>query len=220
MRTDELIVELARAAGPVRPLPAPSWRLARWTAATVPLMILGVFLIGPRPDVLTVMPQPAFLAIAFATFSTGLLAAACALVLSVPGAERSVVQRILPLAFGGIWLILLVVLLTTGAEPIRRLLEWPLHWACVLQIVGLSAVPGWALFTMVGSAAPLRRAWSGALAALGAVAIGAAATQFICPLDDPAHQLAGHALPVAIVSVLGAFAGHRYFNWLTRGLDQ
>lgn len=215
MRTDELIVELARAAGPVRPLPRPSLRLARWTAATVPLIALGVFLIGPRADVLTVMSQPAFLGIAVTTFSTGLLAAACALVLGVPGAERPVLQRLLPLMAGGLWLVSLVVLLTAEGAPIRRLLEWPLHWACIIQIAGLSVVPGWALFGMVRCAAPLRRAWSGALATLAAVAIGAAATQFICPLDDPAHQLVGHLLPVAVLSMLGALAGQRNLNWLT-----
>ena len=53
MRTDELIVQLARAAGPVRPLPGPSVRLARWTAAAVPLAALGVIVIGPRKDILT-----------------------------------------------------------------------------------------------------------------------------------------------------------------------
>jgi hypothetical protein len=219
VRTDELIVELARAAGPVRPLPTPSLRLARWTAATVPLMVLGVLLIGPRADVVTAISQPAFLGIAFTTLSTGLLAAACALVLSVPGAERSLLHRVLPLVAGALWMVSLVVLLTTEGEPIRRLVEWPLHWACIIQIAGLSVVPGWVLFGMVRRAAPLRRAWSGALATLAAVAIGAAATQFICPLDDPAHQLVGHVLPVAMLSVLGALAGHRYFNWLTRDAD-
>ena len=89
-------------------------------------------------------------------------------------------------------------------------------------------MPGWVLFAMVRRAAPLRRAWSGALATLAAVGISAAATQFICPLDDPAHQLVGHVLPVAVLSVLGAFVGHRYLNWLdatdapqeTRATDQ
>jgi hypothetical protein len=50
--------------------------------------------------------------------------------------------------------------------------------------------------------------------ALAAVALGAAATQFICPLDDPAHQLVGHVLPVAFLAVFGAIAGRRSLNWL------
>ena len=216
MTTDELIVELARAAGPVRPLARPSARLARWTAATLPVTALGAIVIGLRADVLIAMPQPTFLAVAVATLSTALLSAASALVLSVPGAERSAPQRALPLLAAGLWALALIALLMTGGEPIRRVLQWPFHWLCFIEIVALGTVPGFALFAMIRRAAPLRHAWSGALAMLAAVAIGAAATQFICPLDDPAHHLVGHLLPVAVLSVLGAFAGHRYLNWLRR----
>ena len=216
MRTDELIVELARAAGPVHPLPRPSLRLARWTAATVPMTALGVIVIGPRADALTAMSQPTFAGIALATLGTALLSAASAFVLSVPGAERSALQRALPLLAGGVWALTIVVLLTMGGAPVRRVLVWPFHWACFIEIMGLSVVPGWALFAMLQRAAPLRRAWSGALATLSAVALGAVATQFICPLDDPAHQLVGHVFPVAVLSMLGTIAGHRYLNWLSR----
>ena len=75
MRTDELIVQLARAAGPVRPLPGPSVRLARWTAAAVPLAALGVIVIGPRKDILTAIYQPTFVWLALATLGTALLSA-------------------------------------------------------------------------------------------------------------------------------------------------
>ena len=103
MRTDELIVQLARAAGPVRPLPGPSVRLARWTAAAVPVTALGVIVIGPRADVLTAIHQPTFVGLAVATLGTALLSAAGAFVLSVPGAERSPLQRAVPLVAGGVW---------------------------------------------------------------------------------------------------------------------
>ena len=207
MRTDELIVELARAAGPVRPLPSPSVRLVRWTAAMVPLTGLAAMVIGPRADVLTVLTQPGFLGIAVATLGTALLSTASALILSVPGAERSALQRVMPLVSGGLWVLALAVLLTTGGEAIERLLRFPFHWACFIEIAALSVVPGWVLFAMVRRAAPLRRAWSGALATLAAVGMSAAATQFICPLDDPAHQLVGRVLPVAVLSVLGGVCG-------------
>ena len=59
------------------------------------------------------------------------------------------------------------------------------------------------------------QAWSAALATLASVALGAAATQFLCPIDDPAHQLVGHVLPVAFLSVWGAIVGGRSLNWLS-----
>jgi hypothetical protein len=214
VRTDELIVQLARAAGPVRPLPGPSVRLARWTAAAVSMTALGVIVIGPRADVLTAIYQPTFVALAVATLGTALLSAAGAFVLSVPGVERSPLQRAVPLVAGGVWALVLVVLLTTGGDPVQRILALPFHWACVIEIVGLSIVPSWVLFVMLRRAAPLRRAWSAAFATLAAVALAAVATQVICPLDDPAHQLVGHLLPVALLSLSGTIVGRRWLNWL------
>jgi hypothetical protein len=123
---------------------------------------------------------------------------------------------VLPLIAAGLWALGPLYLLTTEGAAVRRLLQWPFHWACLIEIAGLSVVPGWALFAMLRRAAPLKRAWSGALATLASVAIGATATQFICPVDDPAHQLVGHVLPVAVLAILGAIAGQRYLNWSSR----
>jgi hypothetical protein len=182
----------------------------------VPATTLGVIVIGPRADVSTAVQEPAFVALAVATLVTGLLSAAAAFVLSVPGAERSPVQRAMPLVAAGAWVLLLIVLLTISGDPARRVLALPVHGLCLIEIAGLGIVPGRALFTMLRRAAPLRRAWSAALATLASLALGAAATQFLCPIDDPAHQLVGHVLPVAALSVWGAIVGRRWLNWLSR----
>jgi len=214
MKTDDLIVQLARDARPVRPVPPSSVRLLRWAALTVPLMLLAIFIIGPRRDVAAAMSDTTFMAIAAVTIATALLAAASALVLSIPGAERSAWQRALPLAAITAWTFALAYSLAIEGAAIDRLLRLPIHVACILEIAGLSVIPGWALFKTLGAAAPLERAWTGALAALAALAFAAAATQFICPIDDQAHQLVGHVLPVMMLSVLGVLAGRRYLNWL------
>jgi hypothetical protein len=213
VKTDELIVQLARAAGPVRPLARPSVRLARWTAASLPITALAVIVIGPRADVGTAIGQPAFAGLAVATLATALLAAAGAFALSVPGAERSRLHRFMPLVAGGMWALALIVLLTTDGDPVRRVLALPFHWLCLIEIAGLSLMPGWALFAMLHRAAPLRRTWSAALATLAAAGLAALATQFMCPIDDPAHHLVGHVLPVALLSVWGAILGRRWLNW-------
>jgi hypothetical protein len=101
-----------------------------------------------------------------------------------------------------------------GGDPVGRLLALPIHWACILEITGLAIVPGWMLFAMLRRAAPLQYAWSAALATLGAVGLSGAATQVICPIDDPAHQLVGHIAPVVLLAVSGAIAGRRSLNWL------
>jgi hypothetical protein len=56
--------------------------------------------------------------------------------------------------------------------------------------------------------------WTASLAALASSALAAAATQLICPVDDPAHQLVGHVVPVAIIAVAGTVIGRRALNWL------
>jgi hypothetical protein len=216
VRTEDLIVQLASGAGAVQPLPRPSVRLARWTAGVIPLIALAVMVIGPRRDVLTAIRQPTFMVLALLTLATALLAAASAFVLSVPGAERAPSYRTTALTAGSVWAFMLVVWLMEGGDAARRLLVLPIHWLCVIEIAGLGVIPGWALFGMLRRAAPLRRAWTGALATLAAAALGAAATQVLCPIDDPAHQLVGHLLPVTVLAVAGTIAGRRAFDWLHR----
>jgi hypothetical protein len=214
VRTEALIVELARAAGPLRPLQRPSVRLAQWTAAVVPLTAVCVIVIGPRRDAWHAVQQLTFVVIAAATLATALLSAAAAFVVSVPAGERSPLQRVAPLVALGVWVLALAVMLTAEDDSARRLTALPFHWLCLIEIAGLGLVPGWALFAMLRRAAPLRRRWSGGLATLAAVAVGAGATQFLCPIDDPAHHLVGHVLPVALLAVGGAVAGRRTLDWL------
>jgi hypothetical protein len=216
VRTEDLIVQLASSAGAVRPLPKPSARLARWTAGAISLIALGVLVIGPREDVLTAIRQPTFVVLALVTFSTVLLAAASAFALSVPGDERAPVYRATALFAGSAWAFMLIVRLLDGGDLARRVLPLPIHALCVIEIAGLGFVPAWALVAMLRRAAPLRPAWSGALAALAAAALGAAGTQLLCPIDDPAHQLVGHLLPVILLALAGTIAGRRAFDWLRR----
>ena len=216
MRTEELIVQLASTAGAVRPLPRPSVRLAHWTAGVIPLIALGVMVIGPREDVWTAFREPAFMVLVLVTLATALLAAASAFVLSVPGAERASVSRTTALVAGSVWAFVVMVRLMEGGDPARRLLVLPIHSLCVIEIAGLGFVPGWALFAMLRRAVPLRQAWSGALATLAAAALGAVATQVLCPIDDPAHHLVGHVLPVILLAAAGTVAGRRAFDWRRR----
>jgi hypothetical protein len=63
-------------------------------------------------------------------------------------------------------------------------------------------------------AAPLELTWTAALAALSSTALAAAATQLICPVDDPAHQIVGHVVPVTVLALLGTVIGFRALNWV------
>ncbi len=173
----------------------------------------GVLLWGPRADITEALRQPAYEARLVATLMTALLAAAAAFVLSVPGAERSPVQRMLPFVAVGAWAALLVSLLVAGGDPVARVLAFPVNWPCSYKIFGFCLIPGIALVALLRRAAPLQPVWSALLAMLAATALGATAAQFICPVDDPAHQLVGHVLPVLVLAAAGTIVGYRSLQW-------
>ncbi len=213
MKTEQLIVELTRSLEPVEPLASPLVRLLRWTVVSLLISAAGVLVIGPRADIPIAIRQPAFAALAMMALVTSIASAASALVLSVPGAERSPAQRGVPLLVFSVWVMMLIAMLTAGGAPLARLLALPVHAACMVEIAGFALFPGWALFSMLHRAAPLQVTWSAVLATLAAVTLGAVATQIICPLDDPAHHLAGHVAPVALLTIGIAAARRRSLLW-------
>jgi hypothetical protein len=218
--TDDLIVQLAQSAGPVQPLPAPSARLARWTIRALLVTAASVLVIGARPDVMPLMQDAAFVGLAAVTLLTGLASAFCAFVLSIPGAERTSAQRVFPFVAAAAWIAGLTVLLQADGGSPGRVLALPIHPLCIFEIAALGVIPGWTLFTMLRQAAPLESGWTAAFATLAAVAFGAAGTQLLCPIDDPAHHLAGHVGPVALYAVAGAFLFRGSLQWFRPGADR
>ena len=204
MKTEELIVQLTRSLEPVHPLPPPSVRLARWSALSVLIGAVGVLAIGARADVAEAVRDPAFAGLAMLALATGITSAASALVLSIPGAERSPAQRGIPLALFAGWGLSLTAMVVSGGQALSRVTALPIHVACIVEIAAFALVTGWALFRMVRRAAPLSRTWIAVLASLAAAALGAVATQLVCPIDDPAHHLVGHLTPAALIAVFGA----------------
>jgi len=209
VKTEDLIVQLASSAAPVRRLASPVRRFASWTIAATAIAALGLLIVGPRADIRAALQSPAFLILAIVTFLTALLSAIAAFVLSVPGAERSPAQHWLPIGAGVAWAGLLIGALVAGGAPMSRLAAFPFHDACPCEICGLAVVPGVLLFFMVRRAAPLRLGWAAALAALASVAFAATATQFICPIDDPAHHLVAHFGPAVLMVALGGVFASR-----------
>jgi hypothetical protein len=206
VKTDELIVQLAKSAEPVTPLPPLSIRLAQWLGLAIALAAVGVFAIGPRADLGSVLTRPVFAASLLALLVATVSSAAAAFVLSVPGAERSAFQRVLPILATAAWPVawLLAMSATTDRGTTRLF-----HAACAIEIAVVAGISGAALLAMLRRAAPLRPGWTAAIASLAAVAIGAAMTQIICPIDDPAHVLIGHVLVAVLVGLVGCVVGYR-----------
>lgn len=208
MKTDELIVQLARSASPVVPLPPPGVRAARWLAAVMLVMLVAITWIGPRADLTLALSRPVFLGSLVALLLTLASGASAAFVLSVPGAERSPVQHLQPLLTAAAWSAIWVVGLFTAGVPAGPGTA-SFHWLCAMQIGVCAAATGWFLMSMIARAAPLQPLRAAAVASVASMATGAAAAQVLCPLDDPRHQLVGHVLVALMVAVAGLVVGRR-----------
>jgi hypothetical protein len=199
VKTKDLIVRLATSAKPVTPLATPVVRALRWSVVAAAVAALCVVLVGPRADIVLALGRGTYLTSLTALLIACFGGALAAFVLSVPGAERSPWQRAVPVIVAIVWpLVWLNVLLRSGSSGGRIF-----HVACALEITAIALVSGIFLVTMLRRAAPLRVVWTSVIAALASVTIGGAATQIMCPIDDPVHQLLGHVLIAAIVGLAG-----------------
>jgi hypothetical protein len=205
MRTEDLIADLASRTTAVTPLASPALRFAGWSAAALASAALGLAVFGPRHGLDLVVGQPLFITTAVLGIATSAIAALAALILAIPGAERSPALRISALALLALW----------GAPGLAGVVraggfaaasDW---YVCFARVLAIGVIPAWLLTAMLHRAAPLRWRYASALAALGAMALGAAEMQFICPLDDAAHTFLGHYGPALTACAFGAVVGSR-----------
>jgi len=203
MNTEQLIVQLAGRVTAVTPLAAPAARFLRWSFGALACAALGVAVFHVRPGLDGIIGRPDFVVTAVLAAGTAGVAAFAALVLAVPGAERSPALRVAAFALLTLWGGICVGAVMRSGHGLSDRIEWPI---CFLRVVAIGLVPGGWLFAMLRRAAPLRRGAASALAALAAMAIGSGAMQFICPLDAPGHALLGHYGPSLVLTGVGAWA--------------
>jgi hypothetical protein len=209
MKTDDLIAELSRRATPVRPLPSPAIRVLVWSLVALGSAAAGILVFGARPDLAMAIQDRVFLATALLALGASILAAAAALVLAIPGAERSPAVRGFALSFVTLWMFALVASIVRAGHGLTGDAHWPI---CFIRVVGIGLLPAVALFVMLRRSAPLRLAWTSGLAAVAAMAIGAVAVQVICPINDSGHALLGHLGPVLTLGGAGAATARRLLN--------
>jgi hypothetical protein len=210
VKTDDLIVQLAGAAKPIARLRRPAVRLGRWLASAVAVAGTAVLAIGARADFESAIAAPAYAVSLVLLMGTAAGAASAALILAVPGAERSSMQRWWPVAGVVTWSVQWSAIAAAALpiDPSERLF----HAACAIEIAMIATLVGFVLLRMVQSAAPLRPAWAAATTSVAALACAAAATQVICPISAPAHQLVSHVSVAALVGLAGVAVGRRHLR--------
>jgi hypothetical protein len=213
VRTDEFIQQLAGEITPVRPLGRPRRRVAGWLVIALASLAVVMMLMGVRRELGDAADRADFVFEAALLLLTAISASLGALLVSVPGAERSAWTRWAPVVFGAAcvtWAAGELVFAAATGAPTGRL---TFAWHCVFKTTSVAAVPGIALFAMVRRGAPLSGAWAGLLAVLATVAVGVLGANIICPNDRPLHMLLWHVAPLVVFAAGGAALGRWLLAW-------
>lgn len=199
MKTEDLVVALVADVRPVTVLASPVRRFSRWLIVAVAAAAATALAIGVRAD-LGAMFERGPLAGEFTLVAlAAILAGWAAFLSSVPGARGAAAASVAAIGVAAGWAAAVVWRLASVDDGMwAALAAEPAHAACPLRIVVAAAVPGVAAWLMIRRAAPLARRRSALLAALAALAAGAASVQCMCPFDGAAHVFLWHVAPVAL----------------------
>lgn len=213
MQTEELIRQLAADARPVKRLPPLALRLAGWVVLAAVSLGVAMAVMGVRRELGGALERTNFAVEAVLLILTALSGAVGALIVSVPGAERTTLVRWAPVVAAAAYLFWVggefVMAAMTGAPTGRA----SFAWHCVSQTASVAAVPALALFVMVRKAAPLRATWAGLLAVLSTAAVGMLGSNVMCPNDRPVHLLLWHVAPLMLFAAVGAALGTWLLRW-------
>jgi hypothetical protein len=208
-----VIRELAKDAMPVRRLQPMAVRLIGWVALAAFSLAVVTTWMGARQDLGEVLQHANFQFEAVMLILTAMSAAVGALIVSIPGRERSTIIRWLPIVGGAIcilWVAGELVFASVTGAPTGRL---TFAWRCVYKTTSVGLVPGIALFVLVRRAAPLHAAWAGLLAILATAAVGVLGANVICPIDRPLHLFLWHVAPLMLFAAIGAGLGTWLIRW-------
>jgi hypothetical protein len=113
----------------------------------------------------------------------------------------------LPLSACLVWAAMLVAPIGAARSPLDFLLQVTPHPSCAFLIAATALPPEVMLVRMLRDAAPLQGRWTGGLAVLASLAMGALETQFVCTNDAAAHHLLWHFSPVVLLTLASFSVG-------------
>ncbi len=210
MKTDDLILQIARDSTPVRPLASPAVRTSLWFAVGLPYVVLIILIMTPRPDLADRLTEARFLIEVTMAFATSVTAAFAAFSAVIPGRPRWLqLLPVLPLTvwLGSLGQGCLAIWLSAGALTI----SW--DWVCIPVITMVGAVPAIAMFLMLRRGAPLFPCMTVALGALAATALGGFGLRFFHPQDASIMILVWQFGTVAMLTALAGCNGRRILVW-------
>lgn len=215
--TSELVARLVDDGVPVRRLPSPLGRAAKWLAVAAMVVALVFALHGLRPDLALCLTRPTYLVGLAASLATCALAALAAFLVSQP--DRSRVWLLLPAPSLLLWLSTVTYGCLTDwvAYDAAREVRLGVTAGCFLLIVATSLPLGGTLIWMLRHTASLRPLDSALAVATSVGALTAAVVQLAHPYAASLLVVLWNFGTVALVVALDVpmarrlFAARRYF---------
>lgn len=212
MDTDSLIKGLAADARLATPR-QPAILAAALAAAVVAAGIVFFAALGPRPDIAAAAATLRFLAKFVLTLALAAAAAAALAACARPGASLRPAALLLSIAP-------LLAALAVAAELVAMPADaWGARWLgknavlCLTFIPLIGLGPLAVLLAALRRGAPTRPRLAGAVAGLAAGGIAATFYAAHCTDDSPLFVATWYTLAIAILALVGAFAGGRLLRW-------
>jgi len=205
----ELLARVESDLAPVRPLAAPSRRVALWLPLGLTLFLAVPLYIGLRADALALGP--------LVTWGASAAQMALGVGLLWAGAREGRPGRRLPLRFASAGLVvggLTVLGLTAITFAISPTVAGPALGfirAATFCLGGSLAVGAPLLFLagwLLGRALPGQPWLAGALFGAGAGLTADASWRLVCPISDPWHVLVGHGGAVVVLAAVGSVGAY------------
>ncbi len=211
MKTEALITHLAQTSA----VAAPSRRtiLLRGVLAGAPGLVLLLALLGPRPDLASMLQTP----VAAQKFLLPLLLAvsAGAAVLRLMRPEGRLGWLAPALILLGVFAVVPGLWRFAGLEATARpaAIMGATAPQCLIFLLGLAAAPLVAVLHGLRSGATTRPGLSGALAGLACSAAAATGYALHCPEDDPLFFAVWYLGAMLLAGAIAALAGRRALRW-------
>ena len=212
--TDDLIKSLSENLEPTKPIYSVK-SCGLLASAFLLFIVVLMGYIGTNDAVLTRLLNPMFILEMLILAVSASMAMMAAFRLSVPDTKI----RPLTVAFLLLPTIVLIALHsfnyleTSSTSLIEEMHNHDLFLHEITNLLLMISLPTALLFYVIGRAAPTFRLWTGYAIVLSTACFAAIALRMFCGMDDGAHLIIYHYLPVLGVSGLGVFIGAVFLRW-------
>ncbi|MCW8307076.1 DUF1109 domain-containing protein [Acidiphilium sp. PA] len=206
MSNERLITALADELSPVYRAPAPARLTMWWLAVTVPILALVTLMMGPRPDVLSLLLRPDFALDEALAVLTGVAAAYAAFCAGRP--DQPGWKLLLPVGAMALWLgVLGRQCMSLSVSTQGGALRLHVDVMCVPAIAVAGIAPAVAMVVLLRHSPMFRTAHACLCAALAAAALAECALRLFHRADSFATMLVWQMGSVALFTLAGSLVG-------------